>query len=643
MMAEVRQDFSVRKFAFYEGPNYYLPCRAMVFNLWLDPRGLRASHYEAEVAEHFPELAGERFDRVVDLFVATLRAALRLGIGLAVERFALSRDGEEDVVAIEYIEEELAENTVCALRDWFQAMNGDLRYDWAGKFRELQREFDGTLLGGPTIYSLVEAGWKRGVPVLYLDREKVFQWGYGRQAVRGRSTVFHRDSVKDTEFTTQKDRVKDFLDGLGFPVPRGVTVYDEEEALEEAELLGWPVVVKPVDGHKGQGVSVNLKTAGELGEAFVRAVEAASEESGSQPPVIVEQYIEGRDHRLLTVNGRFTAALMRVPPFVVADGRRTVAELIEEENRSPQRQDTIRSPLGKIRITPQLKEFLEAQGLGLDQVPEPGGRQIFLSNIANVSAGGVSYNVTEEVHPDNRELVENVAAYFGIHCLGVDVISQPLNVSWKEGKFGIIEINAGPGVFMHLAPAVGEPLDVPGAIMEAFFGDGRGARIPLIAGNCLTTEFVVGMECWLKVRDGKLGFGSLDDQGQVRAGGRVVNQGLTHRRSLLALLRHPGVDLAAVHHHKDSIFDDGTIHEGADLVILDDPHDAEWILARDLRPGGVLVVRAEGSLKIRREERLLVEVEAPEFPTVPALMELLVPYLEDLVVQSQGIRGEFPR
>jgi hypothetical protein len=111
----------------------------------------------------------------------------------------------------------------------------------------------------------------------------------------------------------------------------------------------------------------------------------------------------------------------------------------------------------------------------------------------------------------------------------------------------------------------------------------------------------------------------------------------------LALLRHPGVDLAAVHHHKDSILDDGTIHEGADLVILDDPHDAEWILARDLRPGGVLVVRAEGSLKIRREERLLLEVEAPEFPTVPALMELLVPYLEDLVVQSQGIRGEFPR
>jgi cyanophycin synthetase len=552
------------------------------------------------LVEQLPALAGREFDRMVDLFAAVLLEVLRLDINLYIHQWALHRDGDDDVIAMEIVDDHTAEECVYVVRDWFRALNAGESYDWRKQLRRLQVLFDRSLLGGPTIYSLVEAGWKRSIPVLYLPTENSFQWGYGRKGIRGRSTVFHTDSVKDTEFTTFKDRVKEFLGGMGFPVPKGFTCDTEEEIVELAAEVGYPVVVKPVAGHKGKGVSTNLRNAEEVAAAFRRIHAASGEDEATDDGVIVESFIQGSDYRLLTVNGKFVAGLHRQPAYVIGDGRRTIAELIDEENETPARLDTIRSPLCKIVIDQSVHDFLTDQGLTLSSIPSSAQR-INLRKIANISAGGSSINVTDQVHPLNRDLVENIASFFRVTCMGIDVIAGDISKPWTDGNFGIIEINAGPGVFMHTAPAVGAPIDVPGLVMEAFFANAAAARIPIVAGNNLSPKLCAGLRARIAQANAALGVATLDATQSIFLNGRALASGLSHRHSILTILRHPSTDFAIISHDKDGIFDDGTVHAGADVVILREPHYAEQILERDLLPGGILVTAVDGHLLVRRD------------------------------------------
>ncbi len=620
------RDFELRKFYSYRDSNYYLDCRSLVFNLWTDPEGWRADFYRDAVLEKFPGLKDCYPDRVADLFARVVMQIQKMDIDLHVNNFAVSRDGDEHVIAVQCLDDRVAEDCARFAAEWFQALTQERSFDFDGGFEELQKQFDKTFFGGPTLYSLIEAGMKRGIPVLYLDEEHEFMWGYGKKQVRGRSTTFHKDSIKDTEFTTYKDMVKDFLLLCGLPTPSGKNCFSEDEAVAEAKKQGFPVVVKPLAGHKGQGVTTGIESDDAVRRAFNRIVDEATAESLSFDGALVEKQIYGTDHRLLAVAGKFAAALERIPAYVDGNGADSIKTLIERENDTIARLDNARSPLCKIKIDDDLKEFLGLQDLSVDSVPAEGER-IFLRRVANISAGGVSINVTDKVHPDNIQLVEGIAKYLEITCLGIDVLAEDITKSWRDGGFGIVEINAGPGVFMHLAPAIGEPVDVPGLVMRAHFPEEGSERIPIVAGNKLTQGFADSILEIVRSVKPDVEFGSLTEEG-IFFNGHYLHRNKHHDDNVKIMLRNPKLDMALFNHTTDDIYDYGMLHNGADLVILDDPSPAEEVLKRDLRPGGYLVEVRGSELTVTGGEETIdtaqIESDDGKEKTVLAAVEGIV-------------------
>jgi cyanophycin synthetase len=302
---------------------------------------------------------------------------------------------------------------------------------------------------------------------------------------RFRGASLNGFELRSNLFTTRKDDCKAFLGTLGFPVPQGDIVRTRDEALKVAQRIGYPVAVKPVVGHKGIGVTAEIRDEHELEFAFDRAVDA--HEEGQAVRVIVEQNVSGFDFRLLCVDGKFVAATERRPASVVGDGYSTIAELIQKENAKPERLDTPTSPLGKIIKDEAMERYLEEQNLSQNSVLDV-DEVVYLRKVANLSAGGISIDATDRVHPDNIILAQDVAQHFDLVCLGIDVLTPDISQSWKEGKFGIIEINSAPGVYMHLRPASGKSVNVTDRILDTFFSSGVEARIPIISFNYIPVD-----------------------------------------------------------------------------------------------------------------------------------------------------------
>jgi cyanophycin synthetase len=627
-------DFAASKFYSYRGPNYYLDTAALVCNIYIAPGGQPVESYLPAVQAEFPRVAEMKCERVIDLFAETVMEILRMDIGLPLRSYSVGYDADYYVLAVEYWDEYVAEDAVNLVSAWFQALDRGEKFDVKTPFAALQQRFDRTIYGGPTISSLLEAAKQRGIPFFWLRNEGDFQWGYGKKQVRGKSTVFHTDGIKDTEFTTFKDAVKNFLLDCGFPTPIGRNCFTEDDVRAEVEQLGFPLVVKPLAGHKGEGVTTDIKTAEEALAAFAAIQKSANDTGASFDGALVEQQVYGHDHRLLSVNGKFAAALLRVPPFVVGDGKHSIARLLHFENQRPERKDNARSPLSKIAVDDGLVGYLALQGLTVDSVPKPDER-VYLRRVANVSAGGVSVNVTPTVHPSNVKLVEDIAKFFKVNCLGIDVLAQDIAKPWNEGNFAIIEINAGPGIFMHIAPAEGGSIDVPGMIMESHFPHKGTERIPIIAGNYITRTFCEAL--YEKLRDFKsdVELGSLTSEG-VFFNNEFFCNNSSHEQNVRIVLRSPKLDFACFQHTKDNIFDYGTFHTGADIVILDNPHYAEEVLKRDVRPDGVTVEVHDDYIALLSaavEPRLVMF--APEDRTrlgkQRAIIEAIEPLLGDLM------------
>ena len=623
---ETREDFEIRSVYTYNGPSYYLHRKAIVFNIYLKPDGNRVDFYEQEVIKHLPQLEGKIPETVIDLFAEAVIQIQKMDIDLYVNEYSIQNDGDEYTVAVEYLDQYITEECIYFVRDWFQALTEDSDFDFLKNFHELHMEFDKTLYGGPTIYSLIEAGLKRNIPVNFLFEENQFQWGYGKKQIRGRSTTFHVDGIKDTEFTMYKDMVADFLMMFGFPTPMGKNCFSEEELVEEAEALGYPVVVKPVAGHKGQGVTTGIESAEEVKKAYQNIISAVEEEGAQFDGVIVQQQIYGFDHRLLAVGGKFAAALERVPAYIEGNGQNSIEELIEMENATVNRIDNPRSPLCKIIIDRDLKEYLALQDLKLDTIPRE-EEKIYLRRVANISQGGVSINVTNKIHPKNIKLVEDIAKYFNVTCLGIDVLTKDIAKPWDEGNFGIIEVNAGPGVFMHLAPAIGGSIDVPGIIMRNHFPQEGYERIPIITGNNLSENFCHILYDKLREIKSDIVFESLTRKG-VYLNREYFFESNKHDTKVKIILRNPKLDIALFNHTKDDIFDYGTYHEGSDMVILENPHYAEESLKRDLLPMGHFVEVTENTVNVYQNDNLVGSLEydnpvAKEYTILKAIEPLL--------------------
>lgn len=634
-------DFYVHKFYAYTGSNLYLNSKAMVFNLCIDADGPKVEFYKEKVLSKFPILKENYPGSVVDLFAKCVTMVNKLDMNLFVDNYNISRDGEEWVIAFEHLDNKIAKKIVFFTSDWFLAMNAnDNEFDFDGRFAELQNLFDKTLFGGPTLYSLIEAGVKRKINVHYLFEENQFQWGYGKKQARGRSTTFHIDSIKDTEFTMYKDMVGDFLEMCGFPTPKGKNCYDEETLVEEALKLGWPVVVKPVAGHKGQGVKTGIESEEEVRKQFNNITKLALEQGTAFEGALVQQQIYGWDHRILCVGQKYAACLKRIPAYVIGNGKDTITELIRVENEKEVRIDNARSPLCKIKIDEDLIDYLRLRGMTVDDIPTA-GTEIVLRRVANISAGGVSINVTKDIHPENIAMVESIAKFLDVTCLGIDVLAADISKPWFEGNFGIIEINAGPGVFMHLAPAEGGSVDVPGIIMEHIFGKVQGFdRIPIIAANKLSNELIGRIYEKLKEYKKNIEFGALKADG-IYFNEKRLTKNERHDTNCQIILRNPKLDAAVFCHNKEEIHDYGMWHNGSDIAILDHANYAEYTIERDLIPGGILIeiiekevteTETQTKLYVLQNGKILQEVNVQMGDNIDDLIFFaLSPYLKEFL------------
>ncbi|MFO1048246.1 MAG: hypothetical protein U1E52_10160 [Geminicoccaceae bacterium] len=601
--ARATDAFDLGNLNFYPGPSPWLDRRALVFDLALtgSPPPLPVERYVEAVAARYPHLTGAAFPDHAHLFAALVSEVGRLDIGLELHRRRVHAMGRVARIATQALDRRTQHRVVYLVWDWLEAIGQGAPFDHAPRMARLQASFARSPFGGPTTYAILRAADRRDIPTLYLRDEGLIQYGYGRRQVRGVATTFSTDSQLDSGFTTRKDDCKAFLARLGLPVPQGEVVADLDEALEAARAIGWPVAVKPLDGHKGIGVTAGVQDATELAGAFARA-------GGGQ--VLVEKSLAGSDFRLLCVNGRFVAALERRPPWVEGDGSSTVEQLVARENATPARADSPTSPMGKIVTDEAMIACIEQQGYTRQSIPAAGA-VVRLRKVANLSAGGVSIDATPGVHVDNQILAQEVARHFRLTCLGIDVIATDLARSWKEGGLGIIEINAAPGVFMHVHPAQGDGVDVPGAILDAWFGPGRPARIPILAFNALEPDSIKEIVDLVLARRPHWNVGAVCPAGVfINRSARPMHE--DYLTNVENLLRDPGIDLLLVACDGDTLAADGMAHQGHDLVVLDRPTPTEELLTRDLRPGGTLIQLKGQDVLVRRQGLVEEFTLAPE-------------------------------
>ena len=391
---------------------------------------------------------------------------------------------------------------------------------------------------GPSALALVRAAEARDIPWLRLNDASLIQVGQGKYAKRIEAALTSQTSHTAVEIASDKELCTRLLSDLGLPVPKQFHVRDADDAVDAANAIGYPVVVKPVDGNHGRGVSVNLTTDSEVADAFEIAIDEGS-------GVVVESMIQGDDHRLLVVDGKLVAAAHRVPGHVRGDGRSTIAELVAEVNRDPRRGAGHENMLTRLELDDAADRLLAAKGYDHSSVP-PEGEVVFLRKTANLSTGGTAIDVTDVIHPDNKLMAERAIRAVGLDIGGVDFLTTDITQSYRENGGAICEINAGPGMRMHIAPSEGKGRDVGGAVMDMLFPAGTPARIPIAAltgtnGKTTTARMLAHV---LKMAGHVVGQTSTD---AVYIDGNVTVKGdMTGPKSASMVLRDPTVDMAVI-------------------------------------------------------------------------------------------------
>jgi len=391
---------------------------------------------------------------------------------------------------------------------------------------------------GPSTASLVQAAEARDIPWIRLNERSLVQLGHGKYQRRIQATVTSETRHTAVEIASDKRLTNQILEDLGLPVPRQRIVDDEEEAVEAAERLGYPVVVKPLDGNHGRGVSINLTDAEQVRTAYEKAYERSSY-------VIVESFQTGHDYRILVVNGKVVAVAERVPGHVVGDGRHTVSELVEIVNSDPRRGVGHEKVLTRLEIDHQAERLLEQAGLTIDSVL-PEGQIFSLRSTGNLSTGGTAIDKTDAIHYDNRIMAERAVKAVGLDVGGVDFISPDIARSYQQVGGVIVEINAAPGFRMHVAPTEGKPRDVAGPVLDMLFPQGTPYRIPIAAitgtnGKTTTTRMVGHI---LKLSGCHVGMTTSDGvyiDGVLSVKGDMTGPWASH-----LVLRDPNVDAAVL-------------------------------------------------------------------------------------------------
>jgi cyanophycin synthetase len=391
---------------------------------------------------------------------------------------------------------------------------------------------------GPSTAALVKAAEARDIPYLRLNSFSLVQFGHGRLQKRIQATVTSETRHIAVEIASDKEETNRILSDLGLPVPRQMTVKDEESAVRAARKLGHPVVLKPLDANHGRGVSIHLNDD----EAIRTAFRQAQEHSRT---VIVETFITGFDHRMLVVDGELVAVAKRVPGHVVGDGVRSIEQLVEAVNADPRRGIGHEKVLTRLEFDHQAERLLAKKGYTRHSVP-PADEVVYLRSTGNLSTGGTSVDVTDLVHPDNREMAIRAAKAIGLDVAGIDFLCSDIAQSYRVTRGAICEINAAPGFRMHVAPSEGQPRDAAGPVMDMLFPPGTPSRIPIAAitgtnGKTTTSRMVAHV---LKLAGHTVGLATTD--GVYIDGHLTVEGDMTGPMASQLVLRDPSVDAAVL-------------------------------------------------------------------------------------------------
>ena len=503
---------------------------------------LRRGTYMAHILEH------------VTLELQTL-AGTPVGFGRARET---NVDGIYKV-AIAYKEEKLALACLDKGFELLMAAIQDSPFDVSGTVNHL-REYAYDVCLGPSTRSIVDAAKARGIPWRRLNEGSLVQLGYGVHQRRICTAETDATSAIAESIAQDKDMTRMLLRSIGVPTPEGRAVEDADDAWEAAEDIGLPVVVKPQYGNHGRGVATNLQTR----EQVVAAYQAAREEGRS---IVVERHAPGDDYRLLVIGGKLVAAARREPAHVIGDGRSTVQQLIDIVNQDPRRSDGHSTALSLIKIDAVALGVLLEQGMTPDTIP-PLGKKVLIRRNANLSTGGTASDVTDLVHPDVARHAIEAARIVGLDIAGVDVVAQDIAQPLQGQRGVIVEVNAGPGLRMHLEPSLGTPRPVGESIIDMMYPGDNNGRIPIVSvtgvnGKTTVTRLIAHM---VANTGKKVGMTCTDG---IYVGGRRIDSGdCSGPQSARSVLMNPFVEAAVLETARGGILREGMGFDACDVGIV---------------------------------------------------------------------------
>lgn len=472
----------------------------------------------------------------------------------------IASDGATFRCVIPFAEETVAKRAIDAVAQWLQAgLDGAPSPDLTSTASELAR-LDADVRLGPSTFSIARAAQMQGIPVRRLTTGSLLQLGYGSRLRRVWAAETDQTSVIAEGIAQDKDLTKALLKNAFLPVPQGYVVSDRASLWETAQRVGLPVVVKPQKGNQGRGVSVGLCTK----EAIEAAYDGATALS---PEVLLEKHVEGHDYRLLVVGDKLVAAARREPPKVTGDGIRTVRQLVEQENCNPLRGDDHSTVLSKIPLDDIAVEILREQGLGPDSIVGQ-GRVVALRGNGNLSTGGTATDVTDEVHPAVAKMAVEAAKVVGLDIAGIDFVSPNVNTPPLSSGGAIVEVNAAPGLRMHLEPSAGKGRPVGEAIVQSLFPKRDARRIPIVAvtgtnGKTTTTRLVAHL-----LRQQRLRVGMTCTDGVFVENRRIDSGDCSGPQSARNVLSHPDVDAAVLETARGGMLREGLGFDWCDVAIV---------------------------------------------------------------------------
>lgn len=428
--------------------------------------------------------------------------------------------------------------------------------------KEIQemREIREDVRFGPSTGSIVEEAESRDIPFIRLNDQSLVQLGYGVHQKRIQATVTSKTNMISVDIAGDKAATKKLLGDMGVPVPKGYEIKDEEDLERTIDRVGYPVVIKPLDGNHGKGATVGINTLDDAKTAFAKAKEYSRW-------VIVEKQLIGNDFRALVVNNRLIAVAERVPAHVVGNSKLTIQQLIDKTNEDPRRGYGHENVLTQISIDQQTERLIAAKHYTLETIL-PKGEILYLKTTANISTGGTAIDRTDEVHPENVFLFERIARIIGLDVAGIDVIATNVAEPLHESGGGIIEVNAAPGFRMHLAPSEGIGRNVAEHVVDMLFPAGCPSRIPIFAitgtnGKTTTTRLIAHI---LRNSGKTVGFTTTD--GTYIGNNQIVTGDNTGPVSAQLVLRDPTVEVAVLETARGGIIRAGLGFDHCDVAVV---------------------------------------------------------------------------